>query len=159
MTNELTYNEIREVAEFYYKSLDPIFCPALNETVTFSLSEGFHHIIHKSKGNTRDPKEQMMRFKLLKRGVSLIGLTTTYQEFEETEVNVNQKMNKQKISVQKKMQYWGLIAIIDNRKIKVVLRKKGNGNLHFWSIIPAWTTSYKRDKKYIKTMKGEPEID
>lgn len=159
ISSELTYDEVREVAELYYKSLDSVFCPAINDYVSFGMSDGFHHIIHKSKGNIRDQKEQMMRFKLLRRGVSLIELTTTFQEFEESTMSVKVKINKTRTIVQKSIKYWGLIAIINDRKIKVILRKIGNGKIQFWSIIPAWTTSYKRDRKYIRMMKGDPTTD
>ena len=56
----------------------------------------------------------------------------------------------------KTISYWGLIAIIENKKIKVILRKIGNGHLHFWSIIPYYSTSPQRDGKY---MRGDPEYD
>jgi len=58
------------------------------------------------------------------------------------------------------VKYWGIIAIIDGQKIKVIIRKIGdNGFLHFWSIIPAWTTNKYRDTKFFTTMKGRPEED
>ena len=66
----------------------------------------------------------------------LIARATTYQEFD-----VEQKKN---------ITYWGLIAIIDGQKIKVVLRKIGNGNVHFWSVFPQWITSKRRDEKFFK---------
>jgi len=44
------------------------------------------------------------------------------------------------------VRYWGIIAIIEGRKIKVIIRKIGdNGALHFWSVVPAWTTNRYRD--------------
>lgn len=158
MPNELSYEEKREVAEFYYQSLGPINCPAIGEEIHFVFSEGFHHIVYKSKGSLRPQKDQIMRFSLLKRAVQLVSLTTTIQEFEEMTQSVMIKMNKEKINEYRLVKYWGLIAIIDNRKIKVVLRKIGNGATQFWSVIPAWTTSAKRDVKF-KTMRGDPEID
>lgn len=159
ISSDLTYKEVKEVAENYYKALNPIFCPAIKEEVSFAMSEGFHHIVHKSKGNQREQKEQMLRFRLLKRGVSLIGMTTTFQEYEETTVSVKIKIKKKKVIAERTVKYWGLIAILNDRKIKVILRKIGNGKIHFWSIIPAWTTSYKRDRKYISMMKGDPTVD
>ena len=58
------------------------------------------------------------------------------------------------------VKYWGIIAIIDGRKIKVILRNVGeNGNIHFWSIVPAWVTNRYRDIKLFSTMKGNPEED
>jgi len=58
----------------------------------------------------------------------------------------------------KVVKYWGIIAIIDGRKIKVIIRKIGDmGNLHFWSIVPSWITNKYRDTKLFTTMKGNPE--
>lgn len=57
------------------------------------------------------------------------------------------------------VQYWGIIAIVDARKIKVIIRKIGNGSFHFWGVIPAWTTNKYRDTKFFTTMKGCPEED
>ena len=46
------------------------------------------------------------------------------------------------------------------RKIKVIVRKiGGNGNMHFWSIIPAWITNKYRDTKFDTTMKCNPDED
>lgn len=60
----------------------------------------------------------------------------------------------------KPVRYWGIIAITEGRKIKVILRKIGdNGQLHFWSIVPAWTTNKYRDMKLFSTMKGNPDED
>ncbi len=58
------------------------------------------------------------------------------------------------------VKYWGIIGIIDGRKIKVIIRKIGdNGLLHFWSVVPAWVTNKYRDIKFYSTMKGKPEED
>lgn len=152
------YDKIREDAEKYYATLTNINCPALDSTVSFS-SYGFNHIIYRKGRTERDRTSQIMRFKLLINAYELIGLTTTFQEYENTFKDFTVKKYKEKISVTRQVQYWGLIAIINNRKIKVILRKIGNGNLHFWSIIPAWVTSKNRDGKYIRTMKGDPDND
>ncbi len=87
-------------------------------------------------------------------------MSTTYQEFEETIGSFIIKKYKKKIKKSRSVKYWGIIAIIDNRKIKVIIRKIGdNGSLHFWSVVPAWTTNKYRDLKFFTTMKGCPEKD
>jgi IS4 transposase len=101
-----------------------------------------------------------MRFKLFPRAVKLIALSTTYQEHEETIKEFEVKSHKQKVHKPKPVKYWGIIAITDGLKIKVILRKIGdNGQLHFWSIVPAWTTNKYRDIKFVTTMKGNPDED
>lgn len=97
-------------------------------------SAGFNHIRYKKGGVARDRASQMERFKLLPKAFELISLTTTYQEYEEVPGCI----------------YWGLIAILDSKKIKVVVRKKNSGQAHFLSIIPEWITSGKRDRAFFQ---------
>jgi len=92
--------------------------------------------------------------------LKLIKISTTYQEFEETIKEFEIKSYKKKIRKSKSVNYWGVIAIIDGRKIKIIIRKIGeNGTMHFWSIVPAWTTNKYRDTKFFTTMKGDPNED
>ena len=152
------YEAIKTQTLAFYESQKPIFCPALNDHVLFT-SIGFNHIMYKRHRAMRDQESQIMRFKMLPRAIRLIELTTTYQEFEKSEKLFEVKMQKKKVMQRKDVSYWGIIAIIDERKIKVVVRKIGNGKIHFWSIIPAWVTNIKRDQKYIITMKDNPDED
>ena len=146
-------------AQNLYNVTRPFFCPALNEEVYFT-AEGFNHIIFKGSRSERERPSQIMRFKLLNRALKLIGLSTTYQEYEETIKEFEVKSYKHKIKKTKSVKYWGIIAITDGRKTKVILRKIGdNGQLHFWSIVPAWTTNKYRDIKFVSTMKGNPDED
>ncbi|OGI77084.1 hypothetical protein A3C57_02680 [Candidatus Nomurabacteria bacterium RIFCSPHIGHO2_02_FULL_33_12] len=152
------YEKIREDAEKYYISLPDLDCKAVPFKVSFS-SNGFNHLIYRKGRTERDRISQIMRFKLLTKAYELISLTTTFQEYENSLKEFKVKKHKEKVYVTKQVQYWGLIAIMGDRKIKVILRKIGNGNLHFWSVVPAWVTNKTRDGKFIRTMKGDPEID
>ena len=152
------YESLRDDTHSWYQKLKPVKSPALNSVVSFT-SEGFEHIVYKRARAERERRSQIMRFKLLSSAVKLIGLSTTFQEYEETIKQFTIKRKKKKIQVPKKVQYWGIIAIIDGKKIKVIIRKTGNGKHHFWSIVPAWTTNKYRDTKFVSTMKGKPEED
>ena len=133
--------------------------PALNEYVHFT-AEGFNHIVFKGSRSERERPSQILRFKLLSRAVKLVERSTTYQEYEETLKELEVKSNKKHVRKSKPVKYWGIIAIIDGRKIKIIVRKIGdNGQLHFWSIVPAWTTNKYRDIKLFSTMKGNPDED
>ncbi len=153
------YDKTREKAEAFYKNIEYIHSPALGEDVYFS-KEAFKHIRFKRPRDERDKQSQIMRFKLLPRAVNLIERSTVYQEYEERKIQYRIKNQKRRKLISETVHYWGLIGIIDNRKIKVVLRKIGSkGQVHFWSIVPAWTTGVFRDKKLVRTMKGDPELD
>ena len=153
------YQNLRKSAQDFYNNINSVFSPTLKEKITFP-AEGFNHIIFKTERTERERSSQILRFKLLPLAKKLIEISTTYQEFEETIGEFIIKKYKKKIKESRSVKYWGIIAIIDNRKIKVIIRKIGdNGSLHFWSIVPAWTTNKYRDVKFFTTMKGHPEKD
>ena len=153
------YGRLREDAQKFYNSIGKIFSPAFNQEVSFP-SEGFNHLIFKGSRSERDKQSQILRFKLLRLAAKLIALSTTHQEFEETIKELTIKSFKKRILKNQSVRYWGIIAIIEGRKIKVIIRKVGdNGTMHFWSVIPAWITSSYRDIRLFTTMKGNPEED
>jgi hypothetical protein len=152
------YKDEKSQAEHYYKQLKPIFCKALKAEIHFNRL-GFQHIIHKKGRHIRESWIQVERFKLLPVAVRLVELTTTYQEYQAELVKMKIEQMGEPVCRNKEVIHWGLIAILDKKKVKVILRKVGNGNIHFWSIIPDWTTSKTRDEKYFSLMKGNPNED
>lgn len=135
-----------------------MYCPALDEKVHFT-AEGFNHLVFSRKKVQRDHSVQVARFRLLESAIRLIGLTSTHQEFEETNKSMEVKWQKKRMIRSVPIRYWGIIAIVQNRKIRVVLRKVGTGNIHFWSVMPDWITTKRRDIKFMTTMRGNPEED
>jgi len=159
MENDKEYQNQRDNSLNLYNKINSVFSPALQSKITFP-SESFNHIIFKNPRTERERPSQILRFKLLPLAAKLIGLSTTYQEYEESSSEVVIKRHKKRVKESRIIKYWGIIAILDNQKIKVILRKIGdNGLAHFWSIIPAWTTNKYRDAKFYTTMKGCPEED
>ena len=153
------YEKLREDALKFYNGVDKIFSPAFDQDVYLN-AEGFNHIIFKRARTEREKSSQILRFKLLPLAIKLLKISTTHQEFEETIKEVELKEYKKKIKKTKPVKYWGIIAIIDVRKIKVIIRKIGdNGNMHFWSVVPAWVTNQYRDIRLFTTMKGNPDED
>jgi hypothetical protein len=159
MEDTSNYNKLKEDAQKFYNAIGSVFSSVFKEKIHFS-SEGFNHIIFKSPRTERERPSQILRFKLLPLATKLIGNSTTYQEFEETLKEFEVCSYKKKVKKSLPVRYWGIIAIIDGRKIKVIIRKIGdNGSMHFWSIVPAWVTNRYRDTKFFSTMKGNPEED
>ncbi|MEK7574298.1 MAG: hypothetical protein AAB514_02070 [Patescibacteria group bacterium] len=153
------YEKLKEDAQKFYNEIGNVFSPAFKQSIHFN-SEGFNHIIFKSPRTERERSSQILRFKLLPLVVKLLKESTTYQEFEETLKEFEVKSYKKKIKKSEPVKYWGIIAIVEGRKIKVIVRKIGdNGAMHFWSVVPAWVTNKYRDTKFFTTMKGAPEED
>lgn len=137
MDDVSNYEKLRNDSQKYYSSIGRLRSPVLKELISFK-SEGFNHIIYKNSNNKREQTSQILRFKILPLAKKLIEISTTYHEFEETIQEFVVKERKKKVKKSKVARYWGIIAIIEGRKIKVILRKIGdNGDIHFWSVIPA----------------------
>jgi hypothetical protein len=153
------YEKIKEDSKRFYDQIGKVICPAFGQEVIFT-SEGFNHLVYKNDRRERDKNVQIMKFKLLPLAQKLVNLTTTYQEYEESLQEFRIKKFKKVVQETKVIKYWGIIAILENRKFKVVIRKIGdNGQFSFWSVIPAWITSQYRDIKFRSTMKGDPKDD
>lgn len=130
MDSESDYQRVREEVLSYYNSIHSVFSPVFQSKVFFS-AEGFNHIVYKNARSERERSSQVLRFKLLSRAVELLTITTTYQEYEEKLQQVIVKRYKKKAKEQRAMYYWGIIAIVKGRKIKVIVRKIGdNGGYH-----------------------------
>ena len=91
----------------------------------------------------------MMRFRLLSKARKLLTLTNTMQEYDEHTGELPMKDHGKKVLKVVRLEFFGYIAIIDGWKIKVIVRKDGNGKPYFWSVIPNWVTNKKRDEKFL----------
>ncbi|MDD5738498.1 MAG: hypothetical protein PHY72_01020 [Candidatus Pacebacteria bacterium] len=151
------YQQIKETAEKFYKEIGRLFCPVFNEPVVFN-SDGFNHLIYK-RGGERSKDDQITKLKLLTIAKEIVGVTTTYQEYDEGLVNIQKKKFKKRVNESVKVKYWGLVAIIKNCRVKVIVRQVGNGQKHFYSVIPAWTIRYYNGIKMISTAKGDLSLD
>lgn len=140
MQDSSDYKGTKEIAKKFYAGIGQVFCPALHQNIHFTAM-GFNHLIFKGSRIERSKFVQIERFELLPLALDLLKISTIYQEFEVT----------------RKFTYWGIIGILNNRKLKVVLRKSHQSTkVQFWSIIPNPTTSRRRDKKFFNETKIPP---
>lgn len=124
-------------------------------------SSGFRHLIWKLENvHKRDWKNQIKRFELLKYIKPVLERMGFYQEYCEEMKNLTIEDHGINRVVNKKVTYWGFIAIINDRiRIKIILRKIGDGNIIFWSVIPCWKTKEYKGIKYVTLYKGNPSED
>jgi hypothetical protein len=159
MQDTSNYEKIREDAQNFYKELRPIRCPALNDELVHFTAEGFNHLVYKGKRRERNKNEQIMKFKLLSKAKTIIEISTTHQEYDESLTEIRKKRFKKAVRETATVHYWGFVAIIRGFRTKVIIRQIGNGQKHFWSVIPAWTTNHYRDIKIISKAKGDLSMD
>jgi len=132
---KMKYTQIKNQTYRQYKRTKKVYCPYLKADIIFS-SQGFWHLIYTGRNEKREKRTQLLRFKLFSKAVKLLSITTTLQEFEERK--------------EIKTVYFGFIAIIGEWKIKTIVKRTGNGEYTFWSVIPNWVTNVKRDRKFCK---------
>jgi hypothetical protein len=132
-----THQELKARSEVYYKQIGAVACPALDEDVHFT-SEGFNHLQYK-KGGLRVEAEQRIKMKLLPMAKDIIGRTTTVQEYRRGIVRVG-KPGTDGLSKTSPAHYWGFSHVFfdKNTRVRAIVRRVGNGQLHFWSVMPTW---------------------
>lgn len=149
------YHKLREDAENFCKKIQAIRCPALNNELVHFTAEGFNHLMYKGSRHERSKNDQITKFRLLAKAKIIMEISTTYQEFDESLMTIRKKRFKRTIEESTTVKYWGLVAIIANFRVKVIIRQIGNGQKHFWSVIPAWSTNHYRDIRLISMAKGD----
>lgn len=116
----------------FYDKIGTLFCPCLNENVTFN-AKGFHHLLYEPIGTPRDIKERIHKLILFPLAVPVIKNAKKIDE-ERTAILPSRK----KLIPPKKAKYTALVVMVGknrNVKVKVILLKIGNGKLIFWSIM------------------------
>ena len=125
----------REKAKEIYFSKKTIYNPYLERDVIFN-SDGFHHLQFSAR-RERDKREQLLKFSLLPLAFHVIKKSGTLQEYRKELITVGKK-DKSGLCLTKPVEYWGFVAIMSEKqiKIRVILRRIGDGNITFWSVMP-----------------------
>lgn len=152
------YNDAKEIGVDFFSRNKIIHSSALGNIRL--NSDGFRHIINKNEKHKRDWKNQVKRFHLLQYVKPILEKMGFYQEYQEFAEEVFVKGYGKTKKVTKIVRYWAFVAIIDNKiRIKIILRKIGDGEIIFWSVIPYWKTSEYKDIKLVTLYKGNLSED
>ena len=118
---------IQEAKDEYKKYLS-IFCPYISQEISFT-SSGFKHMLWKSNGTPRSSgiiKERLAALKFVK---DILSKSGTLQEYE--------KLGNR--------DFFAFIAIVEDKKYKVVVTKYNTDKYKFVSVIPKWKTGIRDD--------------
>ena len=132
------YKKILTDTELEYKSIGSVFCPYFKKAVTFN-SDGFHHLRYKVSGSEREKSAQLYKFSLLAGAVEIITASGTLQQYRKQWGAVGRKKNTDGSREMKEMEYFAFEGILGEgssmMRIKAIVRKVGNGEPHFWSVM------------------------
>ncbi len=141
-----------------YNKIGSVFCPYLKCEVAFN-SKGIEHLKFKEKNKPRSPEEQYLRFKLLPLAGHIIKNSHTIQEYFETKRFEKQKINSRWEGGLVEVFYYGFVAIINNARLKIIIKETRGGNKFFYSIIPFWKNNRKNSTNKKILHAGNMETD
>jgi len=150
------FYERKDKAERLYKSHPQIYNPYLECEVVLN-SDGFHHLQFTARSE-RDKKAQLLKFSLLPLAFEVIKKSGTLQEYRKGLMIVNKRGIRDGLSLTKFVDYWGFAAIVGQTqiKIKVVLKRVGDGKVIFWSVMPySKLRNNSRQKLYVDGIEEE----
>ncbi len=150
------YKREKANAEELYKSIGKVRCPYFNADIIFN-SDGFHHLQFSAE-RERPKEEQLLKFSLLPAISHILRNAGTIQEYRHTMEPIGQKRYSDGAREMREIEYWGIVAITKGERpirIKIILRKVGNGNIVFWSVMP--TVKLKDGDSYLRL--ASPTID
>lgn len=150
------FEEIRKKAEEVYKTFDVVRCPYFKAVIHFN-SQGIRHLKFKRDGQARARKDQYMRFKLLHLAPEVLRISATVQGIKEWRSFERIRIHNRTDTVMKDVEYHEFVAILKDRRVKVIVKRIENGQRFFWSLIPHWRMDENTGKR--KMYSGNPEDD
>ncbi len=150
------FNNIKSEGEIFYKSIGDIYCPFFAEKVSFN-SKGLEHLKFKSRNHSRTLADQAMRFKLLKIAAEMIKVTRTVQGISEQKVFELNRSNHRNEYFLVNVTYYEFVAILQCKRVRVIVKQSGDAPKFFWSVIPFWKVDKSNGKRRMKY--GTPEFD
>ncbi|MFA6404691.1 MAG: hypothetical protein WCW03_01705 [Candidatus Paceibacterota bacterium] len=114
---QISSNNIRK----YYYSIGSVFSPALKQIVIFN-HYGLRHLFGNRNG-VRSKKEILHRYNLLKYTEIILS-------------NVKEISGTRKLMGRKSiMEFFSIERYIDDKKVRLIIRRLNKGVLHFYSIM------------------------
>ncbi|MCX6716423.1 MAG: hypothetical protein NTV72_00665 [Candidatus Taylorbacteria bacterium] len=149
--------EIKEKAEIFYKNIGEIYCPYFINTKVVFNSKGLEHLKFKTKNHARSQADQFTRLKLIHLALEVIKNSKTIQGISYTKNFEDIRCNSRTDKVLKDITYYEFIAVMDNKRVRVVLKQIENGPIYFWSIIPFWKINKDRGKRIMNSSNLESD--
>lgn len=142
------FNKVKEKAEEFYSSVTEVLCPYLKEKISFNAM-GMEHLNFKDRRKARTQQDQFMRLKLLHLAPKVLKLSSTLQGICEIKSFERIKKHSRIDNIMVNITYCEFIAVIDEYRVKVIIKRIEKGEWFFWSIIPCWKTDEKSGKRIL----------
>ncbi len=149
------FNSVRRDAETLFRSIGSVFCPYFKEQVHFN-AEGLEHIKFKAWNRARSRRDQFMRLKLMRFAPETLKTTRTLQGIWETKLPIRRKRHGRWERVFTAVAYYEFIAVLEGRRVKVIVKQIQGAEKIFWTMIPFWRID-RFNRRILHS--GNPEVD
>jgi len=142
----------------YYDELRPVFCPYLNDQIHFT-PDGWYHLHHYVDRKPRSDRMIRVKIRLFRKyAVGTLRKAHTLQEHRASLHPVG-NASRDGLHTTKLFQYFAFEDVDLRNRIsyRIIIRKIGDGQHHFWSIIPTWRVETKNIPKSIGRIELEDE--
>ena len=117
MSKNETHSEIKE----FYSNIKSLYCKEINSYVHFNHSGLMH--LHRKGGSLRSKSDQKRRFDLFRKHIRTIS-------HEHYNISTRTSSRKNSLCV-----FIALEKSVETKRIKIILRKINDGDIHFFSIM------------------------
>lgn len=154
--SESDFEEVNKKAETFYASIGEVCCPYFGEKIAFNMA-GLKHLKFKSDKVARPRSEQYARLKLLTLASRVLFLSRTVQGISHTKHFERIRVHSRTDTILKQVSYYEFIAVLENVRVKVIVKQIDNGQKFFWSVIPYWKINLVNSRRVLHS--GDPESD
>jgi hypothetical protein len=139
--------QLKEQTKALYDSTKSVFCPYFDAEVAFN-SDGFHHFQYNTSGSERNKKNQIRRYKTFPLAPYILKRAGTVQQHRRY-YGPTGRPKGDGLRPAKVIEDWCFIGLVQagpgkDIEVKVIVRKIGDGKLHFFSVMPFKAPDYLR---------------
>ena len=154
--DEQDFEEVKAKAEALYAAVDAVYCPYFGKEVVFN-AKGWEHVKFKGRDRARSRHDQYVRFKLFPLAQEVLQKSHTVQGIWKTKKFEPHKTNSRWEHILKEIVFHEFIAVLENVRLKVVVKETREEERYFWSVIPFWKVDATNSKRVLHS--GNPESD
>ena len=131
------FDLILQYAQKFYGTIGSIRCPYFREPIQFN-PEGLEHLRRKNWNRGRPRSDQFMRLKFLWAAPEILRLSHTVQGVWHGHDRVRRHRHNQWEEEFKPAIFYEFIAVLKDRRFKVIVKEVEGRGKQFWSLIPFW---------------------
>ena len=131
------FDQVLQKAQAFYRTIGQIRCPYFREPIRFD-APGLEHLRRKSWNRGRSRPDQFMRLKHLWVAPEIVRLSQTVQGVWHSHDHIRRHRHGKWEEVFSPAIYYEFVAVLKDRRFKVIIKQLAAGERVFWSLIPFW---------------------